>query len=224
MSKIVAIVPVRKGSQRVPSKNTRPFAGTTLLDLKLEVLGGIEGVDEVVVSTDCPNCKAIARQHGVTVQERDDYHAGSTVTNDIHWRHIAETTPGDVVFMTQVTSPFVRRSTHSAALRDYLASLGTHDSLNSVTPEKKFLWQDGKPLNYDAAKTPKSQDLPDIVSLNFAITIIARQLMIERGNVVGTAPQFIKLDKSESIDIDDMADFAVAEAMFKELGRDWLLA
>lgn len=223
MTKVVAIVPVRKGSQRVLQKNIRPFAGTTLLDLKLDVLTRLDGVDQVVVSTDCEDCMRIAGNHGVTVQVRDDYHAGSAVTNDVHWRHIAETTPGEVVFMTQVTSPFVRRSTHARALETYLASLGTRDSLNSVTPEKKFLWQDGRPLNYDVNKTPKSQDLPDIVSLNFAITLIARDLMIERGNVVGAKPQFITLDKSESVDIDDMTDFAVAEGMFRELGREWLL-
>ena len=223
MSRIVAIVPVRKGSQRVPRKNVRPFAGTTLLGLKLEVLTRLDGVDDVVVSTDCEDCMAIAREHGVTVQVRDDYHAGSTVTNDVHWRHIAETTPGDVVFMTQVTSPFVRRSTHAAALADYLATRAEHDSLNSVTPEKKFLWQDGRPINYDVNRTPKSQDLPDIVSLNFAITIIERSLMMERGNVVGNRPKFITLDKTESVDIDDMTDFAVAEAMFGELGKEWLL-
>lgn len=223
MSRVVAIVPVRKGSQRVPRKNVRAFAGTTLLDLKLEVLKGISRVDDVIVSTDCEECMGIARTHGVRVQQRDDYHAGSTVTNDIHWRHIAESTPGEVVFMTQVTSPFVRRSTHVDAIDRYLDSLDTFDSLNSVTPEKKFLWQDGAPLNYDVDKTPKSQDLPDIVSLNFAITLIARELMIARGNVVGARPQFITLDKTEAIDIDDMTDFAVAEAMFRELGRDWLL-
>lgn len=224
MSKIVAIVPVRAGSQRVPHKNTRPFAGTTLLDLKLEVLKGVEGIDEVVVTTDCENCMQIARNHGVTVHVRDDYHAGSSVSNDVHWRHIAEITPGDVVFMTQVTSPLVRRSTHVAALKAYNESLGRYDSLNSVTPEKKFLWLDGKPINYEADKTPKSQNLPDIVSLNFAITIIARSLMMERGNVVGASPQFITFDKTESVDVDDFTDFNTAEAMFKDLGREWLLA
>lgn len=224
MSKVVAIVPVRRGSQRVPQKNIRPFAGSTLLDLKLDVLTRLEDVDDVVVSTDCPDCMRIAANHGVKVQERDAYHAGSAVTNDIHWRHIAETTPGDVVFMTQVTSPFVRLSTHANALRTYLDSLDRFDSLNSVTPEKKFLWLDGRPINYDIDKTPKSQDLPAIVSLNFAITLIARPLMIARGNVVGERPQFISLDKTESVDIDDMLDFTVAEAMFAQLGLDWLLA
>ncbi|MDZ4307484.1 cytidylyltransferase domain-containing protein [Allopontixanthobacter sp.] len=223
MTRIVAMVPVRKGSQRVPGKNARAFAGTTLLDLKLEVLSGVGGISEVVVSTDCEECMGIARNRGVTVQVRDDHYAGSAVSNDIHWRHIAESTPGDIVFMTQVTSPLVRRSTHARAIRLYQDSLERHDSLNSVSPEKKFLWLDGKPINYDIDRTPKSQDLPDITSLNFAITIIDRALMIERGNVVGRTPQFIVFDKLESVDVDDMTDFVTAESIFLQQGRDWLL-
>lgn len=222
MKKVIAMVPVRGGSQRVPRKNTRPFAGTTLLDLKLDMLKGVSGIDDIVVSTDCEECMAIGRKHDVTIHERDAHYASSVVTNDQHWRHIASVTPGDIVFMTQVTSPLVRRSTHTRALRNYLDSLGQYDSLNSVTEEKKFLWLDGKPINYDVNKTPRSQDLPGIVSLNFAITIIDRELMEKRGNVIGESPQFVVLDKTESVDIDDEDDFQTAEAFFKRLGRDWL--
>ena len=223
MTKVVAIVPVRGGSQRVPHKNSRPFAGRTLLDLKLEVLSGLQGVDQVVVTTDCDKCMAIAREHGVSLHRRDSYFAGSSVTNDKHWRHIAEITPGDVVFMTQVTSPLVRRSTYQAALRSYLASVEEFDSLNSVSLERKFLWRNGAPINYDIAVTPKSQDLLEIVSLNFAITILGREKMMNRGNVVGENPQFLQLEKIESIDIDDEVDFKVAEALFRGVGQDWLM-
>ena len=59
---LTAVIPVRAGSQRVPNKNIRPFGDTTLLDLKLEVLAGVEGLDRVVVNTDCDQCEAIARR------------------------------------------------------------------------------------------------------------------------------------------------------------------
>lgn len=222
--RVVAMVPVRGGSQRVPRKNSRPFSDTTLLDLKLDVLKGVAGLDDIVVTTDCPECMSIADQRGVTTHRREPHFASSTITNDQHWRHIAEITPGDVVFMTQVTSPLVRRSTHVSALRGYIENLERHDSMNSVTLEKKFLWADGRPINYSADKTPRSQDLPDIFSLNFAITIIDKALMVERGNVVGKVPQFITLDKVESLDIDDEEDFSAAEDLFRRLGRDWLCA
>ena len=73
------------------------------------------------------------------------------------------------------------------------------------------------PINYDINITPKSQDLPNIVSLNFAITIIHRQTMIKRKNVVGYSPSFFELDKVEALDIDDMIDFKVAELMYQGL-------
>lgn len=220
---LVAVVPVRAGSQRVPNKNIRPFGDTTLLDLKLEVLARVEGLDGVVLNTDCDECEAIAHRHGVSVHRRAPEFASSEITNERHWRHLAEVTQTDILMMAQVTSPMIRKSTFEAAIRQYRDGGEDVDSLNSVTPEKKFLWQDGRALNYDADHTPKSQDLPDIVSLNFAITIIERRTMIERASVIGHNPKFMTLDKVESLDIDDPMDFAFAEFVYKEKGKGWLM-
>ena len=79
-----------------------------------------------------------------------------------------------------------------------------------------------KPINYDINVTPKSQDLPNIISLNFAITIIQKKVMIERKNVIGYKPSFFELDKVGSLDIDDLIDFKIAELMYEELGMKWL--
>lgn len=219
---IVAMVPVRSGSTRVLNKNIRPFADSSLLELKLKLLKNVRGLSQIVVSTDCEKSAEIACQNNVNVQWRNKYFAGSKITNDEHWLHIAETTPGDVVFLSQVTSPLLRVSTMQSALDSFLCS-ENYDSINSVTIEKKFLWKGDSPLNYKYEQTPKSQDLPDIFSLNFAITIIKKQEMITQKNVVGTKPKFITLDKAESIDIDDTIDFKIAELMYKEMGIKWLI-
>jgi CMP-N-acetylneuraminic acid synthetase len=215
------MVPVRAGSTRVPDKNIRPFGDTNLLLLKLKLLKRVAGIDQIIVSTDCEISADIAGKEGVKVQWRNDYYAGSKITNDQHWLHIAETTPGDIVFFAHVTNPLLRVSSMQTALNSFLSS-DTHDSINSVSAVKKFLWEDGKPLNYDINVTPKSQDLPNIVSLNFAINIIDRQKMIERKNLVGYKPAFFELDKVESLDVDDLIDFKIAELMYRELGFDWM--
>ena len=219
---IIAMVPVRAGSTRVPNKNTRKFANTSLLELKLKVLKNVSGISQIIVSTDCDIAAEIAHKQNIKVQRRSKYYAGSDVTNDQHWLHIAETTPGDIVFLAQVTSPLLRVSSIQKALNTFLNS-DSNDSLNSVSVEKKFLWKDMKPINYDINATPKSQDLPNIVSLNFAITIIHKQSMIKRKNVIGYRPSFFELDKVESLDIDDLVDFKVAELMYQELGNKWLM-
>ena len=221
-NKITAMIPVRAGSNRVPNKNIRSFGDTSLLELKLMLLERIDGLEQIIVSTDCEISAKIASRFGAKVQWRNEYFAGSNITNDQHWYHIADTTPGNIVFLAQVTSPLLRVSTMQKALNTFLKS-DLHDSINSVSNEKKFLWKNGKPINYDINMTPKSQDLPDIVSLNFAITITQKQSMMKRKNVVGYNPTFFELDKVESIDIDDIIDFKVAELMYKELGRNWLM-
>ena len=223
MSKdVIAMVPVRAGSTRVPNKNIRPFGSTNLLQLKLKLLKEIIGISKIVVSTDCEISADIASKEGANVQWRNKHFAGSDITNDEHWYHIAQTTPGDIVFLAQVTSPLLRVSSMQSALNSFLDG-GTHDSINSVSDEKKFLWKGSKPINYDIDVTPKSQDLPEIVSLNFAVTIIARDKMMERKNVVGNKPKFFRLDKVESLDVDDLIDFKIAELMFQEKGMEWLM-
>ena len=219
---IIAMVPVRAGSTRVPNKNTRKFFNTSLLELKLKVLKNVSEINQIIVSTDCDIAAEIAHKQSVKVQWRNKYYAGSEVTNDQHWLHIAQTTPGDIVFLAQVTSPLLRVSSIQKALNTFLNS-SSNDSLNSVSVEKKFLWKDMNPINYDINVTPKSQDLPNIVSLNFAITIIHKQAMIKRKNVIGYRPSFFELDKVEALDIDDLVDFKVAELMYQELGNKWLM-
>ena len=134
---VIAMVPVRAGSTRVSNKNTRPFGGTSLLQLKLKLLKKVVGITQIVVSTDCDISADMALQEGVKVQWRNEDYAGSDVTNDQHWLHIAQTTPGDTVFLAQVTSPLLRVSSMQAALKAFL-SFGTHDSINSVSAEKNF--------------------------------------------------------------------------------------
>ena len=55
-TKITAIVPCRKGSQRVAHKNTRPFAGFAhgLLELKLTQLAAVPTLSEILVTTNDP--------------------------------------------------------------------------------------------------------------------------------------------------------------------------
>ncbi|WP_103604604.1 cytidylyltransferase domain-containing protein [Campylobacter concisus] len=220
--KIVAIVPVRKGSQRVVSKNTRDFAETNLLKLKLDILRQLKGIDEIIVSTDCEKCTRIAQENNIKVHIRDNFHSGSTVTNDEHWYHIADITPGDIVFMAQVTSPMVKVSTYQKAINKIIEDESI-DSIVSVSEEKKFLWKDNKPINYDINRTPKSQDLPNIFSLNFAISIIDKDVMMKKRNVVGDRPYFLYLNKIESVDIDDIFDFEFAEFLYKKYTKEWLL-
>jgi N-acylneuraminate cytidylyltransferase len=77
------------------------------------------------------------------------------------------------------------------------------------------MFKDNKPINYDLLKQPRSQDLPDILALNFAINIISRKNMIECKNVVGHKPCIYRIDEVEATDIDNPLDFEFAEYVLK---------
>ena len=65
---IIAMVPVRAGSTRVPNKNIRKFADTNLLELKLKVLKKVNGINQIIVSTDCDIAAEIAHKQNIKVQ------------------------------------------------------------------------------------------------------------------------------------------------------------
>ena len=214
IGKLTAVVAVRKGSQRVKDKNIRPFGNTNLLELKLSSLKKIEQIDEIIVNSDCNKMLSIAKQCGVTPQKRQDYYASSKCTNSEFHGHIAEVTDSKYIFLSPVCSPFVSEESHINSIKLFMES--DCDSLTSVTEVKNHLWLNGSPINYDLENVPNSQDLPDIVKLNYGITLIDREFMKNKRRVVGSNPMFYKLNDLESIDIDDEFDFELAELFYRK--------
>ena len=60
--KVVAIIPTRKGSQRVKDKNTKRFGDTNLLEHKIKQLKKIKDIDEIILTTDCEKSMEIGRK------------------------------------------------------------------------------------------------------------------------------------------------------------------
>ena len=210
---IKALVPVRSGSERVINKNTRSFAGSNLLEIKIKQLLRIKEIDEVCVNSECDEMLSIASSLGATPIKRDPFFATSSVPMNDVYEDFAKNIECDHVLYTNVTSPLVKDDTYRECIAKYF-SMKNYDSLNTVTMIKENLWFDGNPINYDPVKHPRSQDLPDIVYLNFAINILPRDLMIKQRNVVGKSFLPYILGKIESLDIDDTDDFELAEIMF----------
>lgn len=218
MPRLVAVVPVRQGSERVKNKNFKAFGGANLLELKLAKLKQVPGVDAIVVNTDSDLAIEIADRFGVGHFRREPFYASSACINSDHWRNLAETTEADYVMHTLCTSPLIALETYAKVVEAFRlhVSSGEYDSVNTVRSVKKFLWMDGKPINYAIGQSPNSQNLPDVVSLTFGISIISREMMIARGNVVGVHPLFYPLDEVESVDIDTDLEFEFAEFLYNK--------
>ena len=79
------------------------------------------------------------------------------------------------------------------------------------------MWLDGKAINYDPQHAPNSQNLPDIVALNFGVTVVKRETLIANSNIIGKNPQFVLTSDIEAIDIDTPLDFYIAEQIYHKL-------
>ncbi len=213
--KLTAVVPVRAGSQRIKDKNIKPFANSNLLKIKLDLLKSIPTIDNVVVNSDSDYMLDIALKAGVSTHKREEYYASSECNNSEYFQHIAEVTDSDYVMYSPVTAPLVSKETYFSCVEKFMSS--DIENLVTVSDVKHHLWLDGNPLNYNPKEAPNSQDLPDIVSINYGICIIGKEDMIKNRNIVTENPYFYKLDEIESMDIDTEFDFMVAEHIYNRL-------
>lgn len=217
MKNLVALIAVRAGSQRVKNKNIRPFAYSNLLEIKINQLKKVKQLDEIIVNSDCDKMLSIATANGVTAVKRADKYASSDVGMSEVYQHFAEVTESEHIMYANVTNPLVEAENYEEAINLYFDELQRHDSLASCNPVKEFLWRDGKPVNYDTKNQPRSQDLPNILALNFAISILPRAVMKNKKNIIGDSPTFFELNEVESVDIDTELDFYLAEKLYETL-------
>ena len=211
---IKALIPVRAGSVRVKNKNIRPFAGSTLLEVKIRQLLRIPELDGVVVNSESDEMLAIAKAAGAETVKRDDYFASSTVPINEVYRNIAENFDADVMVYANCTNPLLKDESVSGCIRAFSDKPAGFDSLNTAHLIKEFLWLDGKAINYDPSHMPKSQNLPDILALNFAVNIIRREDILAAGSIVGLHPYLFPISQLEATDIDNECDFVFAETLF----------
>lgn len=212
--KIKAMIAARSGSVRVHNKNIRPFAGSTLLEIKIRQLQKIKGLDGIVVNSNDDEILKIASGYGVEAVRRDQKYATNDVSMSDVYVNMAENFSGDVVMYSNVTNPMFESLSVENMIRVFRDG-GDFDSVNSVHAVKEFLWLDGKALNYDPLNQPRSQDLPSILAINFAISLITKENMIQRRNVVGLKPLLYEVSETEATDIDTQLDFDIAEILYK---------
>jgi CMP-N-acetylneuraminic acid synthetase len=211
--KITAVIPVRKGSERVKDKCTRPFADTSLLEYKILTLKLVSEIDQIIVNTDSEEAIAIAKKHKVDFHEREAYYASSECPANDYFYYLGKTTSSDLIAYTPVTAPFISPQTISNCIQAY-DSNEKDASIVTANILKHFLWKDGYPLNFELDKHPKSQDFNNISAINFGLCLIPRSTLIQYKSIIGPNPKVHIISDVEGLDIDTSLDFFIAEQIY----------
>ncbi len=210
------VVPIREGSVRVKNKNLRRFNKKNLLIYKILKLKKLKKVDNIIINTDSIEAIKIAKKMRVSYFKRQKYFASSKCSNSSFWQNIAKTTPSDYIMFTNCTSPLLSVKTYQSIIDKYLKIKNNYGSINTVTPLKEYIYHNNKPLNFNASKAPKSQNIKKTFKLNFAVNIISNKEMYKKKSLISNKPFFFKLDEIEGFDIDTMTDFKIAEFLHKK--------
>jgi N-acylneuraminate cytidylyltransferase len=213
--RVVALVPMKEHSERVPGKNTRRFSGRPLFHHILSTLERNLAVDEVVVDTDSERIAREAADHfrKVRVLVRPEHLRGDDVSMNLILAHDIAEVESDIYFQTHATCPLLRSETITEALRRFVED-GSSDSLFSVSRyQSRFYTADGRAINHDPERLIRTQDLEPIFEENSVLYVFTRESFGAKQRRVGLKPLMFVTDRVESIDIDDEYTFRLAEML-----------
>jgi len=229
---IVAFIPARAGSKRVPGKNIRMLRGHPLIAYTIGPALESGVFKEVVVSTDSEEVAEIARSHGASVPFMRPSELSGDKSPDIGWvlHGLAELgrrgrTPAAYAIL-RPTSPFRAPETMVRARDAFLAVSGA-DSLRAVELCKQHpakMWVvDGplmRPLLDDGGRMPPwhssaYQSLPQVYAQNASLEIAWSRVPLEMGTIAGKNIVPFFTEELEGFDINKEEDWLLAETLIE---------
>ena len=213
--KTVALIPIKLGSKRVPGKNIKPFYdGTPLMAFIQRACLSAKNIDEVYVY--CSDEAVIPYLlPGVHFLKRPAYLDGDTINANDFIREFMKSVDADIYVNAHTTSPFARTETIEDCV-EKVAS-GKYDSAFCAEAIRTFMWEDGKPINFDPDHFPRTQDLPLIYGETSIAYVFTKESFLKNNRRLGNKPYVKEVSKIEAIDIDYPEDFEIANAIYKEV-------
>lgn len=223
LEKIVALVPMRHDSKRVPGKNYRLMCGKPLYAHIIETLLSCPEIDQIVVDTDSPTIlEGLSKDYPQvkTLLRPQELRADTTPTNEILVYDTSQV-PADLYLQTHSTNPLLKPETISAAIQRLREVYPEYDSLFSVTRLQTRLWDElGRAVNHNPAVLLRTQDLPPIYEENSCLYLFTRETLLSRRNRLGERPLMFEMDAREATDIDEELDFILAETLMSHKNEE----
>ena len=213
---VVALVPMRHHSVRVPEKNYRSLAGKPLYVYILETLSQIEQLDRIVVDTDSPLIREGVGKAFPHVQliPRPEHLLGEDVPMNEILLYDVTVVEADHYLQTHSTNPLLREETLAAAIEIFMANLDQNDALFGVTRKQVRIWDvQGQPINHDPSRLEKTQDLPPYFEENSCVYMFKRDALLKTKNRLGQNPRMFEIPELEAFDIDTEWDFNLVETL-----------
>ena len=216
---VIAIIPARGASKRVPRKNLLPLAGRPLLAHSILHAKQSKYVNEVYVSTEDPDIEQVARNYGAEVVKRPLELAGDRATSESALLHVLDDRirhgfpDPDLVVFLQCTSPIRLSDDIDNAIQTLLNA--NADSLFSAVKCKEFIWEikDRQlySLTYDYRKRQRTQNMAVQYRENGSIFIFRPQVLRKNNNRLGGKIVVYEMDYWSAFELDIPEDADLLE-------------
>jgi CMP-N-acetylneuraminic acid synthetase len=220
---IIAVIPARGGSKRVPRKNLLLLRGKPLIAHTIEHAKRSRLVSRIIVSTDDNEISDVAIQYGAEVIKRPPELSGNTASSEVALIHVVdwlaekEKYEPDILVFLQCTSPIRNESDIDNAITVLLEN--NADSLFSGCRFNKYIWQvrngEVSPINYDYRHRWREQDFPHQVLENGSIFVFKRSILKELGNRLGGKIAVYEMNELSSIQIDSNEDIMLCNCIME---------
>lgn len=216
LKKIVAMIPARLGSKRIPKKNIRYMLDKPLIQYPIDLTLQSNRFDSIWINTECEELGLAFKKNGIGFHRRPKELANDLATNREFTYEFMEKHECDYVIMINTTSPLLRLDTLNRFL-DYIEE-NDFDTVLSVVLEKEETFFKGQPLNFSLKEKINSQLLEPTESVVWALTAWKRSTFManqEQGinPVFGGTLSTFAIPKDESCDLDTEEDWNIAEGI-----------
>ena len=213
--KVVALIPIKLSSTRIPGKNIKLFYdGTPLMSFIQRACLHAEKIDDVYVYCSDDAVKPYVLP-GVTYLKRPKFLDGDSINANDFIREFMKEVDADIYVNAHTTSPFAKPETIDDCVEKVTS--GEYDSAFCAESIKTFMWENGTPLNFDPNHFPRTQDLPTIYGETSIAYVFTKESFLKHNRRLGSKPYVKEVSRIEAIDIDYPEDFAIANAIYKEV-------
>jgi len=215
--RIVALVPARGGSVRIPNKNMQTLGELSLVERKVLQLKQCDIIDEVYVGSDSDDILEIAIKAGATPIKRNPIACDEALSPaNVMIEDFSKLVNGDIGIWAHCTNPFIYGRHYKAAISSFLNKYAEgYDSLLSVFRVQSHMWNKyGFPVNYNPYnhRHTLAKEVDPFFFQDGGIFIQTINGFRESKYFFGRKPYLWELDFPASFDINtpEELDFAMA--------------
>lgn len=211
--KIVAFVPIKLKSQRLPNKMLLPLGeGKILCQHIFNTLLEVKKVIDLDIYCYCSDETII--QYLPTdiffLKRSNALDSDETKGMDIY-QSFVNTINSDIYLLCHATSPYIKKESILKGLNSIM--IYGYDSAFSCSKVKTFCWYNDKPLNYNLDNIIRTQDIEPVYWETSAFYMFTKDV-IRNKKRIGVNSYKVETDRIESIDIDELEDYQIALKCF----------